>query len=75
MSGTAEQSRISSRWVTPIELTTLGAVWGASFLFMRIAVGDFGPLVLVEARLALGSLVPLPFLLQVRSGEATRVRA
>jgi len=73
MSGTAEQSKIGSGWVTPIELTLLGAIWGASFLFMRIAAGDFGPFALVEVRLSLGALVLLPFLWRSRSSFAPRV--
>jgi drug/metabolite transporter (DMT)-like permease len=40
----------------------LGAIWGASFLFMRVAANDFGALPLVVVRLGLGSLVLLPFL-------------
>jgi drug/metabolite transporter (DMT)-like permease len=43
-------------------LLVLGAIWGGSFLFMRIAVNDFGPVPLVEMRLALGSALLLPFL-------------
>ena len=50
-------------WLTPLELGLLGAIWGASFLFMRVAAKDFGAVPLVEARLGLGSLVLLPFLL------------
>jgi drug/metabolite transporter (DMT)-like permease len=73
MSGTAEQSQIGSRWITPIELTVLGAIWGASFLFMRIAAADFGPLALVELRLSLGALVLLPFLWRSRSSFAPRL--
>jgi len=57
----------SSRWLTPLELGLLGAIWGASFLFMRVAANDFGPAPLVEVRLALGSLVLLPFLWRDRS--------
>jgi drug/metabolite transporter (DMT)-like permease len=49
-------------WVTPLELALLGAIWGASFLFMRIAAPVFGAVPLVEVRLALGALVLLPFL-------------
>lgn len=48
-------------WLTPLELLLLGGIWGASFLFMRIAAGDFGSFALVEVRLALGALVLLPF--------------
>ncbi|WP_202842928.1 DMT family transporter [Luteimonas saliphila] len=54
-------------WLTPLELCVLGAIWGASFLFMRIAANDFGPAPLVEVRLALGSLVLLPFLWRARA--------
>jgi drug/metabolite transporter (DMT)-like permease len=53
-------------WRTPLELTALGAIWGGSFLFMRVAAGDFGALPLVETRLALGALVLLPFLWRAR---------
>jgi drug/metabolite transporter (DMT)-like permease len=54
-------------WVTPLELLLLGAIWGASFLFMRIAAADFGALALVEVRLALGALILTPFLWRERS--------
>jgi drug/metabolite transporter (DMT)-like permease len=54
-------------WLTPVELATLGAIWGASFLFMRVAAADFGSFALVEVRLALGALVLLPFLWKVRA--------
>jgi drug/metabolite transporter (DMT)-like permease len=56
-----------TRWLTPLELVALGAIWGGSFLFMRVAANDFGPLALVEVRLALGALVLLPFLWQARA--------
>jgi drug/metabolite transporter (DMT)-like permease len=57
----------SARWLTPVELTLLGAIWGGSFLFMRVAAGDFGPFALVEVRLALGAVVLLPFLWRARA--------
>jgi drug/metabolite transporter (DMT)-like permease len=56
-----------SRWLTPLELLALGAIWGASFLFMRVAAGDFGPIALVEVRLVLGALVLFPFFWRARS--------
>lgn len=49
-------------WLTPLELVALGAIWGGSFLLMRVAAPTFGPLALVELRLAFGALVLLPFL-------------
>src|ERR1700730_15721784 len=54
-------------WRTPLELTLLGAIWGGSFLCMRVAAADFGPLPLVEARLALGALTLLPLLWAARA--------
>lgn len=55
------------RWLTPVELVALGAIWGASFLFMRVAAKDFGAVALVEVRLTLGALILLPFLWQARN--------
>ncbi|SFV28451.1 Threonine/homoserine efflux transporter RhtA [Pseudoxanthomonas sp. YR558] len=54
-------------WRTPLELLALGAIWGSSFLFMRIAANPFGPFALVEVRLALGAVVLLPFLWRERA--------
>jgi drug/metabolite transporter (DMT)-like permease len=44
------------------ELLLLGALWGASFLFMRVAVPEFGPLALVLVRVGGAALVLLPLL-------------
>ncbi|MCA1715263.1 MAG: DMT family transporter, partial [Gammaproteobacteria bacterium] len=54
-------------WLTPVELVVLGAIWGASFLFMRVSAADFGATALVEIRLALGALILLPFLWRSRT--------
>ncbi len=54
-------------WQTPLELGLLGAIWGASFLFMRVAAKDFGATPLVEIRLALGAVILLPFLWRERA--------
>src|SRR5262249_45752773 len=53
-------------WITPVELTLLGAIWGGSFLFMRVAAPDFGPVALVEVRIVLGALSLMPFLWRAR---------
>jgi len=45
------------------ELALLGALWGASFLFMRMGAAEFGPVVLVFLRVAGASLMLLPLLL------------
>lgn len=44
------------------ELLLLGAVWGASFLFMRLGAADFGALALSLLRVAGASLLLLPLL-------------
>jgi drug/metabolite transporter (DMT)-like permease len=49
------------------DLLLLAAIWGASFLFMRIAAPSFGPVALVAARIAIGGLFLLP-LLALRGG-------
>ena len=54
-------------WRTPVELLVLGAIWGGSFLFMRVAAKPFGVFALVDIRLALGALVMLPFLWRDRA--------
>ena len=63
----ASAARRGERWALA-GLAALGAIWGASFLFMRVAAPEFGALALVEVRLVLGALVLLPFLWQARHG-------
>ncbi len=54
------------------ELTLLGAIWGGSFLLMRVAAPEFGPLALVELRLVFGALVLLPFVYRARTALSGR---
>lgn len=58
---------LEARWITPVELVALGAIWGASFLLMRMAADDFGAVGLVEVRLVLGALILLPLLWRARA--------
>lgn len=44
------------------DLILLAALWGASFLFMRIAVPAFGAFALAEVRVAIAALLLLPLL-------------
>lgn len=44
-------------------LTILSAIWGASFLFMRIASPEFGPVALICVRMTGAVSIVLPFLL------------
>jgi drug/metabolite transporter (DMT)-like permease len=53
-------------WRTPTELVALGAIWGGSFLFMRVAAKDFGPFPMVATRLLFGSVILLPLLWRAR---------
>lgn len=45
------------------ELLLLAAIWGASFLFMRVAAPAFGPLPAAALRIGLGALLLLPVVL------------
>lgn len=45
-----------------IDLVLLAALWGASFLFTRIAAPAFGPLALAEARVAIAAAILVPLL-------------
>jgi drug/metabolite transporter (DMT)-like permease len=60
-------------WLTPLELGSLGAIWGASFLFMRVASNDFGAFGIVEVRLLLGALVLSPLLWRARAQFTARL--
>ena len=46
-----------------IELLILSAIWGSSFLFLRIDSPEFGPIFLIEMRVASGLIVLLPICL------------
>ena len=45
-----------------LDLVLLAAVWGASFLFMRMGAPDFGPVALVQLRMLIAALFLLPIL-------------
>ncbi|MFM1894957.1 MAG: hypothetical protein RLZZ385_31 [Pseudomonadota bacterium] len=45
-----------------LELLLLAALWGGSFLFLRMASPVFGPLLLIELRVLIAGLFLLPFL-------------
>src|SRR5678816_1953838 len=38
-------------------MIALGAMWGSSFLFMKIAVPSMGPVAMIEARVAIAAAV------------------
>jgi drug/metabolite transporter (DMT)-like permease len=45
-----------------VDLVLLAALWGASFLFTRIAAPAFGPLALAEVRVAIAAAMLVPLL-------------
>ena len=45
-----------------LDLVLLGAIWGGSFLLMRVAAPQFGPLALIAVRVAVGALAMLLWL-------------
>ena len=55
-----------------IELVLLAALWGASFLFMRVAAPEFGPVALTALRVAGAALLLLPLLAARRQIGALR---
>ena len=59
------------------QLMLLGALWGAAFMFMRIAVPEFGALALAAARvgLALVIMAAVALVLRERLGFRRRWRA
>ena len=58
-----------------VALVALAALWGASFLFMRVAAPRFGPVPLIELRVALAALALLPVLLAGGRLRAARANA
>lgn len=46
-----------------LELLTLAALWGGSFLFMRVAAPPFGPVALIALRVAIASCFLVPMLI------------
>ena len=55
-----------------IELLALAAIWGASFLFMRLGAGEFGAVPLTALRVGGAALLLLPLVLLRGQGAALR---
>lgn len=55
--------------MTPFDsfrLILLSSLWGLSFIFMRVAVPEFGPVPLILVRMGVGALFLFPLLMTVR---------
>jgi drug/metabolite transporter (DMT)-like permease len=55
-----------------VDFVALAAIWGASFLFMRLAVGDFGVVGTAAARVGVATLFLLPLMLSKGHGATFR---
>lgn len=58
-----------------LRLLLLSSLWGLSFIFMRVASPEFGPVSLVLVRMGVGALLLLPLLLSVRYLSLVRENA
>lgn len=54
--------KTKSTLMNVIELIALAAVWGASFLFMRVATPELGPIPLIALRVGIAALILLPMM-------------
>src|SRR3954470_432596 len=55
-----------------IDFIALAAIWGASFLFMRLAVGDFGVVCTAAGRVAVATVFLVPLMLAKGHGALFR---
>ncbi|WP_219219475.1 DMT family transporter [Variovorax boronicumulans] len=66
----ASPKAASNAWL--VDLVLLGALWGASFLFMRIGAAEFGALPAAAVRVTVAALFLLPLLFLRGQGAALR---
>ena len=57
-----------------LDLLLLGAIWGAAFLFTRMAVPEFGPVALVEVRVLIAATALVALVALRRQASAFRGR-
>ncbi|MGF6727723.1 drug/metabolite transporter (DMT)-like permease [Paraburkholderia sp. GAS41] len=58
-----------------IELLALAAIWGASFLFMRVAAPELGPIPLIALRVTIAAIVLAPGLRSATARSQFRSKA
>jgi drug/metabolite transporter (DMT)-like permease len=58
-----------------IELVALAAIWGASFLFMRVAAPELGPIPLIALRVTIAAVVLAPVLRTAMARNQFRSKA
>ncbi|QDP01873.1 DMT family transporter [Thalassotalea sp. PS06] len=55
-----------------LELILLAAIWGGSFLLMRVSAPELGPVVLITLRTVIGFITLLPFLIHMNKQRQVR---
>lgn len=55
-----------------VDLLLLAMLWGGSFLFMRMATPEFGPIAMVETRVAVAALMLFALVLRQRGARELR---
>ncbi|MEO6917464.1 MAG: DMT family transporter [Collimonas sp.] len=58
-----------------LELLLLAAIWGASFLFLRIAAPEFGPIALITLRVGIAAIILAPALRSAAARSEFRRKA
>ncbi|HTJ91703.1 MAG TPA: DMT family transporter [Pararobbsia sp.] len=58
-----------------LELVVLAALWGGSFLFMRVAAPEFGPIVMIALRVGIAALLLAPMVVFDATGRSEIRRA
>lgn len=58
-----------------IDLVALGALWGAAFLFMRVAAPAFGPVPLIAVRVTIAAAILMPLLFRQDGWRHARTAA
>jgi len=67
-----KREEIEMRVSDGVELLILSALWGGSFLFMRLAAPVLGPVWLIELRVLIAGLALLPLLIRLNSWSVVR---
>lgn len=63
---------VERRWLLPAAFLLLGTIWGSSFLWIKVAIEELSPAILVAERLTLGAVAMLILLLFTRPQRPTR---
>lgn len=63
------------RWLPYLALGAIALIWGASFLFIKVAVQDMSPMVLVLIRSASGSIALAALMIALRRGLFPSLRS